>query len=266
MPDASIYWQPEGVGLAKEIDLAECLSAVHLARVTSGSSSQSLHNSYRTNQYGFYDTVRVVLERFDTTNTAYKLMALETHLRAGLSIGVTADNTKTIAGFIRTGAPLSVGDKTLRTTGDVFDYTGASSLSASDVLVIESPSPNGWSEHLTIESTSGKNIVVTTAAVFNHDTGIVMYRHRQFWPVLRLDMDVHSETPIITSVEGRERLWTLDMTLRVDFGAAQLLYAEDGRSIGTLLLSGRSIDQTSPMEQRIGTAKNGWAGAGEWGG
>ena len=230
-------------------------------------ASQALHNSYKSQQYGFYDIVRVTLELFNDEALFRRLSALETHLRAGLAIGLAADNTNTIAGFIRADSAIARGDKTLQTTGTLFDYTGSSTLANGDIIVIESPPPTGWREYMTVDTFTTSTIAVAAGATFAHDAGIVMYRHEQFYPVLRLDMDRHATEPILTSLKGTRRLWTLDMTLRVDLKTAQAAYSEDGQMLSTTGQIGDSLDGLTPNVQTGSTGRrSGWDGAGKWGG
>jgi len=267
MPNASIYWQPADVGTVRELDLGEPLTSLTTPRASISSSSQALHNSYQSQQYGFYDTVRVTLELFNDVSVFRKLVSLESHLRAGLAIGLAADNTNTVAGFIRADSAIARGDKTFQTTGTLFDYTGTSTLANGDIIVIESPSPNGWREYKTVDALTSTTITATTGAVFSHDAGIVMFRQEQFFPVLRLDMDRHNTEPILTSLNGTRRLWTLDMTLRVDIGAAQAAYSEDGQILSTLTQIGESIDSIDINVQTVSTGRrSGWDGSGKWGG
>lgn len=216
----ALYYSPDGDGVITKIDLGRGMTDVRpLPRRTSAVVADGVGMPHAFD-FGGLGRVLLQAEKLTSASVFRELQTFETALRRrGLgACGVTFATTpsKLWVGAILTGSSgLSAGDTVLETTGNIFDYETVT-ISAGDVLVVESGNPEALAEYVAVDSVApgGTDITITAPLKYTRTVELgVTVRHYRCWPALYLPAD-QEDKDIIFAENGR--LYTLDMELAVN--------------------------------------------------
>jgi hypothetical protein len=165
------------------------------------SDAESTSGNYFAAHHRSRLRVRISLERFTSDALYRQLMALQSHLQRGGSVGFARDSSKAFAGYVRPNRPISSGETSIYTEGNVWNYqSGTYTLSSGDELWLASDAAEGLWEMPTVSAHAGGLITTAAGMVRTYTSELVFVRWRDFHPALRLQA---GERPVIVSTDRR---------------------------------------------------------------
>lgn len=258
MSSTTFYYHPDEGGTLETLEVGQLAS--DWEELPYSVRSDAIAGSGRTSRYHLRSglRIRILHERFPEGKVD-EMRALLRHLGRGKRMGVTADNTKLWCSYVT--SPVNRGDSTVTTGSNVWYGYGSSGITSGDDIVVETYGPVPVSEHHSCNLTIGSSasvVTLATSALTTLPTDQVSWvRHLLFYPVCYLPADVNMDA-ILTSQQ--RRLWTLDLTLEVDFHALAELYATEIPIIQTSTSDVERVQSIdSALQKRLEIARNGFA-------
>lgn len=225
--DPYLYWYPAGSRTLATVQLGfvsdlRPVDTQDAEEVLTGNSAP-----YRS-VFGRARIVPIVKERFTSASLRRDLEAVVNHLRAGGVVGFSLDDSKALAKF---GTPPQSGDTVIAL--DAADpwgsWPGTPAFASGDEIRIEQPGRTLRAETVTYSSLTSSDI--TVSAVRNtYDTGPVLVRYRDFYPVLRLPAGLANSPDLLT--HDRRLNYTLSLPL-VEYPADLWAFWEAGVKLGS---------------------------------
>jgi hypothetical protein len=208
--NAKIWWYPEPLGVAEEIDLGRALTS------RSGPFTvvrQTISESYTGNQAvqttGARTRIRVTLENFTDRTVRQKLVALISHMQAGGYMILAEDTAYAVATFLRTRP--SRGDTTLFKGENILKLlVNSTTLNGAEVIV-QGRQPR-YRQEMHIGGTyAAASMNIARGLSYDwSDEEWVMVRHIGCYPALRLPKESRNGEYLTAR---HEKDFTLDLPL-----------------------------------------------------
>jgi len=210
--NAGFWWQPAGQPL-QALDLGRPVSDLQAQEVRRESVSDSVSGQRTKVIYYAGTQLRITAELLTDLSVVRPLQTMINHLQSGGMVAFAEDVDRVIGGFLRT-AP-TYGGTTLRLEEDLFqDWVtggGGYKLTATDAVVLHTPSPEYRVDELLVSSQTNRTISLAEGTRYNFtDSRWIFARHRGFWPFLRLPS---GGTNAIHLSTDRRISWGLDLQL-----------------------------------------------------
>lgn len=245
MPLAStpyIYWYPDSAGTLETIDLG-ALSDLRIVHDRARVDAQGVTGRIVSQDYGGRTLVGITREVIAATETALirDLTALEVHLRRGGLVGFALRQDKAWAAW--STATIQRGATSARHSGNGF-YEPSATLASGDEVVIRSANPERAEEIVTVSAVSSLSATFSETPRFTYLRTPILLRHRDYYPVLRLD-PASLDRPMLT--HQQRIVWSLNLDLVEDPEALDALSVRGGSALRNNLNPGSpSLPQAVP--------------------
>jgi hypothetical protein len=219
---ARIYWAPMGVGALRYLDVDFVTGATVEKDVRFG-ESETLAGGVERGVHGQWERVTIERETITPSTTAGALMlrelrTLESHLLAGFSIGVAVDPDLAYFSWL-SSTPMQGALAVVAGAGNHY-LSWAPTVTAATVgeeYVLHEVSEVRREERHRVTSIVDPLLpIIDENIAYQYSSGgSYVFRHRYFWPVLKLHADAVERGSILID-EGGARSFTLLLDLRED--------------------------------------------------
>ena len=220
---ARIYWYPMGTGGLKTVDI-DFLTGLTVRKVVQYGEAETLGGGVARSVYGQWERVTVERETISPGTTAGALLlrelrTLESHLLAGHPIGLANDADNAYLCWL--GGPPSPGSSAVNIAPGNQYLPWEPTVTApttGEEYVMHGLDPDRREERHRVTGGSAISATLDELTSYDYGAGPVMFRHRYFWPRLRLHADSVARGSILID-EGGARSFALNMELREDLAA-----------------------------------------------
>jgi hypothetical protein len=218
---ARIYWQPMGIGPLRKLDI-DFVTALEVRKDVQYGESETLGGSLARSIHGQWERITIEREVIPpaTTDGALalrELRTLESHLLAGFHIGLAIEPAYAYLTWLPLG--VAQGSTAVNTTAGNAYAVWEPSVTAPTVgqeYVLHELSALRKEERHRVTAVGGISATLDEDVAYGiPTTATSLFRHRYFWPALRLHADSVERGSILVD-EGGARSFTLLMELRED--------------------------------------------------